>query len=127
MGKRDGRHGWPEKLGQMESPKTWPGRIAREDGQRTEPRFDLYPFWVRGSFKDMPEKYAPTQAFCHGDVDTWDAGHGGCSTYAPGEVNNYKNDQKYCDSDEFDGVTASEACPQCGQCQATVPQPYFME
>jgi len=43
---------------------------------------------------------------CPGDSDTWDAGYGSCSSYAPGEDNN-----GWCDLDEADGLLASQACP----------------
>jgi len=43
--------------------------------------------------------------------DTFDAGHGGCSTYANGEKNS-----KYCLFDSSKGVYAYQACPECGKC-----------
>eukprot|EP00494_Astrolonche_serrata_P005221 UN05237 len=42
---------------------------------------------------------------------TWNAGHGGCDTYD--DITN----NAFCDVDkDYNGVFASQACPQCGHC-----------
>lgn len=49
---------------------------------------------------------------CIGDSENWDAGWGGCYTYAPGTYNS-----GYCLDDEDDaGTFAYEACEECRLC-----------
>ena len=50
-------------------------------------------------------------AQCQGDRVSWNAGRGGCETYAPGYTNNY-----YCSEDVDNGLVAWEACHECGMC-----------
>jgi len=57
--------------------------------------------------KDVPEADSSV-TFCQNDSATWDAGYGGCSTYAQGESNH-----AYCKDDG-----AAEVCIQCGCVQA---------
>eukprot|EP00931_Biecheleriopsis_adriatica_P042677 TRINITY_DN24339_c0_g1_i1.p1 TRINITY_DN24339_c0_g1~~TRINITY_DN24339_c0_g1_i1.p1 ORF type:complete len:538 (-),score=63.67 TRINITY_DN24339_c0_g1_i1:100-1608(-) len=45
---------------------------------------------------------------CMGDGSTWNGGYGGCSKYS--------DDRTYCSSDRYQGLTASQVCPQCGAC-----------
>jgi hypothetical protein len=51
---------------------------------------------------------------CVGDDATWDAGWGGCSTYAEGETNHW-----WCDKDEKDGFLAEQVCSECGKCASS--------
>jgi len=60
-----------------------------------------------------PPPSVPSRDSCQGDSSTWDAGFGGCSTYAPGESNDF-----FCDSDLSGGLYAQEACEECGQCSS---------
>ena len=45
----------------------------------------------------------------------WNAGWGKCVTYAVGKMNH-----AYCKHDKFKGVTANQACEQCGKCTDAV-------
>eukprot|EP00494_Astrolonche_serrata_P022150 UN22407 len=74
----------------------------------------------RWSFGDFGSDTEPN-AHVHSSGETaercdhpciWDAGYGDCLTYAT------KNSE-WCDNDSHAGITAKEACPQCGECATT--------
>jgi len=47
-------------------------------------------------------------------ISAWDAGYGSCATYA------YEPNHGYC-TDMHDGISANEACPECGACIGASP------
>jgi hypothetical protein len=56
----------------------------------------------------------PKPTTCKGSYADFDAGWGGCETYASASNGN----KAYCDSDadEETGTVAAEVCPECGKC-----------
>jgi hypothetical protein len=48
---------------------------------------------------------------CVKPANTWDGGYGGCEKYAPDKANHV-----YCDEDQSQSLTASQACSECGKC-----------
>eukprot|EP00747_Dinoflagellata_sp_TGD_P164972 gnl/TRDRNA2_/TRDRNA2_185671_c0_seq1.p1 gnl/TRDRNA2_/TRDRNA2_185671_c0~~gnl/TRDRNA2_/TRDRNA2_185671_c0_seq1.p1 ORF type:complete len:179 (+),score=22.13 gnl/TRDRNA2_/TRDRNA2_185671_c0_seq1:457-993(+) len=50
-------------------------------------------------------------AVCKGTPSDFDAGFGGCTTYAPGMQNS-----GYCDKDVHGHLTAMQVCSECGKC-----------
>lgn len=64
-----------------------------------------------------PPTPAPTFPDCQGSPDTWDAGFGGCSTYASGQSND-----AFCKTDHKFDLYASQVCEECGEC-VKVPTP----
>lgn len=60
-----------------------------------------------------------TTPLCQGDRLTFDIGYGDCSTYAPGEYNEY-----YCgfDLDQDSGLYAEQVCSECGECSNKVTE-----
>merc|ERR1719305_77342 len=56
------------------------------------------------------------------DVPNWHAGYGACSTYSPGLMTNGAENFAYCDLDvSRAGVSASDACEECGKCSVSNP------
>jgi len=55
---------------------------------------------------------APTKPTCQGNRSSWNAGHGDCSTYNSEDGDN----RLFCSDKDNDGVTAEEACSECGKC-----------
>jgi hypothetical protein len=57
----------------------------------------------------------PPPVPCQGDPHSWDAGYGGCSTYAAGHDN---SNHMYCheDFDSHSNLLAQQVCAECGVC-----------
>jgi hypothetical protein len=54
---------------------------------------------------------------CKGNPETWDAGFGGCATYAK-----TKDNHEYCGADRQDEFLASDVCKECGVCQSSAAE-----
>jgi len=52
--------------------------------------------------------FQPNTRNCVGGADTWNAGYGPCTTYAPDGPN-----YNFCREDSCDNFKASDVCPQC--------------
>jgi hypothetical protein len=66
-------------------------------------------FWPVQTPTQSPTR-TPTVISCLGDRNTWNAGYGDCTTYAPGQGN-----ADYC-GDTSGGLSGYQACSECGTC-----------
>ena len=51
-----------------------------------------------------------------GNPATYDAGYGGCSTYAVGLSTGCTDNNGYCAKDIAEGFVAKDVCSECGVC-----------